>query len=465
MKRWICLLALVIVGCSVPRMAKADSKPNVIYIIADDLGYADMGFQGISKDVKTPNIDAIAAAGVRFTNGYVSCPVCSPTRAGLMTGRYQQRFGHETNPGPNQAENFGLPTDQVTLPQALKAAGYTTGMVGKWHLGFQPEMLPTSRGFDEFYGFLGGAHGYNDVGKGTNAIVRGEKPVDQVEYLTDAFGKEATAFVEKHAKDEKPFFLYLAFNAIHTPLQSPAKYMDRYADEKDIKRKTMLAMLSAMDDAVGQVTAALEKSGEADNTLIIYHTDNGGPTQGNGSRNEPHRGTKGSVYEGGVRVPFTMKWKAKLAAGKTYENPVIALDMFPTILAAAGVETPTGVKFDGVDLLPHLLGTAGENAKPHQDLFWRFGPQWAVRSGNLKLLKSGPKAVVELYDLAADVGEQKNLAAEKPEVAKQLQATYDAWSAQMEKPRWKDSREDGGKGKGQKGKKRRGKGKNASQTE
>src|SRR5688572_8945864 len=290
MNRWVFtvgLIAALSCGCASGNgsakagaekdKAKSERRPNIVYIVADDLGYADIGAQGLSKDVKTPNIDAIAAAGVRFTNGYVSCPVCSPTRAGLITGRYQQRFGHEFNPGPNAAESFGLPTDQVTLPQALKSAGYVTGMVGKWHLGHKPEYIPTSRGFDEFYGFLGGAHPYGILGEGNNAMMRNDKPLtEKPEYLTDNFGKESAAFIDKHAgaKGDKPFFLYLAFNAIHTPMEAPAKYQERFAGVTDPKRKTMLAMLSAMDDAVGQVMAALDKNGVADNTLIVFHADN-----------------------------------------------------------------------------------------------------------------------------------------------------------------------------------------------
>jgi arylsulfatase A-like enzyme len=441
MKRW----ATVAVGliCAVCCDVLAAERPNIIYIVADDLGYADIGAQGGSKDVKTPNIDAIATGGVRFTNGYVSCPVCSPTRAGLMTGRYQQRFGHEFNPGPNEAGNFGLPTDQVTLPQALKSAGYATAMVGKWHLGFKPEMHPVRRGFDEFFGFLAGAHGYNMVGAGKNALMRGEQPVDSTDYLTDAFGREAAAFVERQAAAQgqdrsrggpKPYFLYLAFNAVHVPQEAPQKYLDRFADTTDPKRKMMLAMLSAMDDAVGQVLAAVAKHGQDKNTLVIFHSDNGGPTPGNGSRNDPLRGYKGQAYEGGIRVPFVMRWTGHLPAGKVFEHPVIALDNFPTILAAAGAPAPKDVKFDGVDLLPHLLGKS--DAPPHQTLFWRYGRVWAVREGNLKLVHGGPSAPVELFDLSSDAGEKKDLTAEQPETVKRLQAAYDQWSGQLEQPRW-----------------------------
>ena len=450
MKCWVVLLSLLAccVSCAATDQkaaAKSEAKagpaspPNIVYIIADDLGYADIGAQGFSKDVKTPNIDGIAKSGVRFTNGYVSCPVCSPTRAGLMTGRYQQRFGHEFNPGPDPSADFGLPLDEVTLPQTLKSAGYVTGMVGKWHLGFAPEQHPNKRGFDEFFGFLAGAHGYNAVGAGNNALMRNQKPLESTEYLTDAFGKEAAAFVEKHGGKGKPFFLYLAFNAIHSPMEAPAKYQDRFASVTDPNRKTMLGMLSAMDDAVGRVMEALAKQGVTDNTLIVFHTDNGGPTRNNGSINTPLRAFKGDVYEGGVRVPFLMQWKGRLPEGKVYDHPVIALDMFPTMVAAAGATPPAGVKLDGVDLMPHLL--SANEAPPHQALFWRFGAQrWAVRDGNMKLVHNGSQAATELYDLSSDPAEAKDLAAAQPEVVKRLQATYDKWSGEMEKPRWQDSR-------------------------
>src|SRR5688500_2271647 len=205
------------------------SRPNIVLIVADDLGYADIGAQQLSRDVKTPNIDSIATNGVRFTNGYVSCPVCSPTRAGLITGRYQQRFGHEFNPGGNDPSVFGLPLSERTLPQHLKEAGYSTGMVGKWHLGTREGYTPTDRGFDNFYGFLGGAHSYEKLSAtGKNPILRGKTPVDEKEYLTDAFGREAVAFIDQQQAD-KPFFLYLAFNAIHSPMEAPEKYQKRFS--------------------------------------------------------------------------------------------------------------------------------------------------------------------------------------------------------------------------------------------
>ena len=441
MRRLLALAVTVLTLAPAALAADTPARPNIIIIVAYDLGYAYIGAQEQSKDVKTPNVDTIAKNGTRFTAGYVSCPVCSPTRAGIMTGRYQQRFGHEMNPGPNEAENFGLPTDQVTIAQALKSAGYNTGMVGKWHLGFRPEMHPTRRGFDEFFGFLAGAHSYTDAGEGKNALMRGTVPVNETDYLTDAFGREAGAFVDKHAKDTSPFFLYLAFNAVHTPQQCPQKYIDRFPDEKDPKRRNLLGMLSALDDAVGLLLGRLKEHDIEKNTLIFFVSDNGGPTQGNGSRNTPFSGVKGQVLEGGVREPMMIQWPAALPAGKVIDVPVIALDFFPTALAAAGVEKPEGVRFDGVNLLPLLKGES--NALPHEFLFWRFGPQWAVRDARYKLLQQsrGQDSSVRLYDLQEDPAESKNLAAEKLDDVKRLKAAWDEWNKLNIAPAWRDTRD------------------------
>jgi arylsulfatase A-like enzyme len=415
--------------------AQAAQKPNIVLIVLDDLGYADIGAQNISKDVKTPNIDTIAANGVRFTNGYVSCPVCSPTRAGLMTGRYQQRFGHEFNPGTPPAEGFGLPLDQVTLPQVLKGAGYRTGMVGKWHLGMRDGYLPTERGFDEYFGFLHGGHSYTKIGEGRAAVMRGTEPVTQVGYLTDTFSREASEFVKRN--HEQPFFLYLAFNAVHTPQEAPEKYLSRFPNVTDEKRKLMLAMLSAADDGVGQVLAQLREHKLEENTLVILHTDNGGPTQGNGSVNTPLSGFKGQVWEGGIRVPFMAQWKGKIPAGKVIDQPVIALDVFPTACVAAGADLPKEHKIDGIDLMPLMCGKSG--APVHDALYWRYGRQAAVRSGNFKLVKLDGEPD-KLFDLYSDSGEKNDLRKEKPDVLKKLQTKFDQWNGGLKKPLWGDQR-------------------------
>lgn len=345
------------------RAFAAPRKPNIVLIVADDLGYGELGIQG-SPDIPSPNIDSIARNGVRFTNGYVSCPVCSPTRAGLATGRYQQRFGHELNPGPAlQAEDiFGLPLTETTLANRLKSQGYATGMFGKWHLGYKPEFHPQKRGFDEFFGFLGGAHSYVDpLGDKANPILRGTQPVDEKEYTTNAFAREALSFIDRHQRE--PFFLYLPFNAVHAPLQGLEQYLAKFASIKDEKRRTFAAMHACMDDAVGRVLKMLRDTKNEENTLVFFISDNGGPTPSTTSRNDPLKGYKGQVLEGGIRVPWLMQWKGHLPAGKVYENPAISLDIHPTAVAAAGGSIPADAKLDGVNLLPFLTGSAKGQAR------------------------------------------------------------------------------------------------------
>jgi arylsulfatase A-like enzyme len=410
-------------------------KTNIILILADDLGYADLGIQGC-RDIPTPNIDSIAKNGVRFTHGYVSCPLCAPTRAGLMTGRYQQRFGFETNPGPMNVSQpeFGLPLDELTIAERLKKLNYTTGMFGKWHLGFKPECHPTKRGFDEFYGFLGGAHSYIPGSRQMNdgSIQRGTEPVVEKEYLTDALAREAVAFIDRHKSD--PFFLYLPFNAVHAPMEASEKYLARFKDIKDDLRRTHAAMLSSLDDAVGAVLAGINKHKLDERTLVIFLGDNGGPTRQTTSNNAPLRGFKAQVLEGGIRIPFMMQWKGTIPAGQIDDRPVISLDLHPTTVAAAGGAIDPAWRLDGVSLLPFLTG---ENAAPpHETLFWRmFANQRAVRHGRLKLVWSGAEQG-GLYDVVADPGESRNLALDRPEDVKKLQTLFDAWNAQMAAPKW-----------------------------
>ncbi len=408
-------------------------KPNIVLIVADDQGYAEMGVQGC-RDVPTPHLDSIAAAGVRFTSGYVSCPVCSPTRAGLATGRYQQRFGHEFNPGPAaQADDvFGLALTETTLATRLKSLGYATGMFGKWHLGYRPEYHPMKRGFDEFMGFLGGAHSYLDpLGDQANPVMRGTQPWEEKEYLTDALGREAVSFIER--KQKEPFFLYLPFNAVHAPLQSIEKYLARFTAIRDERRRTFAAMLSAMDENIGRVLAKLRETKLDKDTLVLFVSDNGGPTPNTTSRNDPLRGYKGQVLEGGIRVPYLMRWTGRIPAGKVYDKPVISLDFHPTAVAAAGGTIPAGLKMDGVNLLPYLTGA--NSGAPHESLCWRFGEQSAIRMGDWKLasLAGSPP---ELYNLAEDIGEKNNLATAQPAKLKELQAAWEAWNKEMIPPKW-----------------------------
>ncbi|HEY1377728.1 MAG TPA: sulfatase-like hydrolase/transferase [Gemmataceae bacterium] len=415
--------------------ADGNRRPNVIVILADDMGYADVGFQGCT-DIPTPHLDALAKAGVRCTDGYVSCPVCSPARAGLLTGRYQQRFGHEYN--PSLGKGVGLPLTEVTVADRLRAAGYATGAIGKWHLGKEPPFHPLARGFTEFYGFVGGGRSYFPMTEPSkdrfvplDPIVRGRTRVSDPEYLTDAFGQEAAAFVERHKAE--PFFLYLAFNATHYPLQATEKYLSRFPTLTG-GRRTLAAMTSALDDAVGVVTAKLRAEGLERDTLVFFLSDNGGPRM-LAARNDPLRGQKSTAYEGGIRVPFVVAWPGHLPAGGTYSRPVISLDILPTALAAAGVTPPAAPPLDGVNLLPHLTGRAG--APPHEALYWRYGNERAVRRGDWKLTMPA-REPAGLYDLSADVAEAHDLSAARPAVVAELTRLYERWAAELQPPRWRD---------------------------
>ncbi len=431
------------------RAAESDAprRPNIVVIVSDDHGYGDIGVHGC-RDIPTPNIDSLAKNGVRCSNGYVSGPYCSPTRAGLMTGRYQQRFGHEFNPGPAAEANqeHGLSLDETTLPQRLKEAGYKTGMVGKWHLGYAERFHPMKRGFDEFFGFLGGAHPYFNAPRSNDPILRGTKPIEKYDYLTDSFGSEAVAFIERHQKE--PFFLYLPFNAVHGPMNGAERYMNRFEQIADEKRRTYATMLTAMDDAIGAVLAKIREAGIEDDTLIFFFSDNGGPEPVNASDNGPLRGVKATTWEGGIRVPFLVQWKGTLPAGKVFDHPVIQLDIQPTALAAAGIEIKSDWKLDGVNLLPHFTGR--RDSPPHDALFWRFGAQWAIRSGDWKLvatrdsggerqpLRRGKPDLAGglLFNLRDDVGEQHDLAEKQPERVKELQAAWLKWNGELKEPAW-----------------------------
>jgi arylsulfatase A-like enzyme len=294
-----------------------------------------------------------------------------------------------------------------------------------------PHFHPFKRGFDEFFGFLHGGHSYIDPGLGTfNPILRGTEPVDEKEYLTDAFSREAVAFVERH--HDRPFFLYLAYNAVHTPMQAPQRYKDGFQHITSPKRRIYAGMLTAMDEGIGRVLAKLRELGLEEDTLLFFVNDNGGPTSANGSRNNPLRATKGTMYEGGVRVPFMVQWPRRLKAGGVCEHPVIALDILPTAAAAAGAKLPKDRKLDGVNLLPYLTGKKRE--LPHEILYWRSGQNHALRKENFKLVKMGNET--GLFDLASDIGETKDLKAKRPDVLRDMEKTYARLNSQMVEPAW-----------------------------
>jgi arylsulfatase A-like enzyme len=451
--------------------ASGAGRPNVVVIVADDLGYGDIGVYG--GDIPTPRIDSIARDGVRFTAGYVTAPVCNPSRAGLMSGRYQERWGQEMNEQelpPDGAPRLSLPLTERTLGAAFKARGYATGAIGKWHLGMQPRYHPMDRGFDEFFGMGSGTlyvdrrwpgvHVFENLVRFDNAeppvdgesedaerlarrgLFDGREPARLEEYVTDQLAGKAVDFIDRHRGD--PFFLYIAFNAPHAPLQTTDRYYQRFPRLTDERKRIHAAMISALDDGVGRVLDEIEEIGGARDTIVVFVSDNGGPviTDVDGRCNAPFVGHKRDLYEGGIRLPFLMRWSQRLAAGVTYEEMVSTLDLFPTLLAAAGEPLTSAGSggegaeaslpaLDGVDLLPFL--TDRRKGSPHGALFWRSGPNGAMRDGRYKLLLAGE--LVRLYDLDRDPTESRDLSARKRGLVSRMRAAWNAWSDQLSEPR------------------------------
>lgn len=406
-----------------PTAAVAADRPNVVIIVSDDQGYADISSYDHPDEVATPNLDRLAEQGVRLTDGYASAYVCAPTRAGLLTGRYQQRFGFYRAVD----SRTGMPLSEITIADVLRKEGYATGVFGKWHLGITPEYHPLKRGFDEFYGFLGhGAHDYFKLARTSshNSIYRNLEIIDDTGYLTDNLAREAVAFIERHRR--RPFFLYLPFNAVHWPLQAPEADIGRY-DTGDENRDIYLAMLHRMDIATGAVLDALTRYGVAGNTLVIFFSDNGG-AQKNHASNGALRDFKQSVYEGGIRVPFIVSWPGKLPKGTVCREPVISLDVFPTICAAIGAALPADRVYDGVNMLPVLRGAS--TGPLHEALFWDGDDdKRAVRAGKWKLVDN--RGTLELFDLEGDLGEQNDLSGKHPEILKRLQRSFTEWRGTM----------------------------------
>ena len=430
------MLALLISsGCSanddaVDRTAERRA-PNIVVILADDAGYADFGFQG-SDQVRTPNIDRIARSGVTYGNAYVTTPFCSPSRAGLLTGRYPQRYGYEFNlthePPPGvDAEFMGLAVEESTLGDYLQSAGYTTIAVGKWHVGDAPQFRPNVRGFDHFYGFLGGGSHYHPDQLKPGDIVRDGEAVRPGEYLTDDLAREAIEYIEQYK--EQPFFLYLAFNAVHTPMDALREDAGRFSHIEDEQRRRLAAMTWAMDRAVGNVVAALEERDLLNDTLLIFTNDNGGDRIGIAADNAPLRGTKGTLLEGGVRVPLAVQWPGVIAPGSTFDGTVSLMDIVPTAITVAGGNVPDNL--DGRT----LLMADGELDGGHSSLFWRYDVMAAVRSSDWKLLRF-PDRAPQLYDLSSDSGESNDLAAQNPDKVGSLMQQLFAWEAGLIHARW-----------------------------
>jgi len=457
--------------------AQRPDRPNILILLADDLGYGELGCYG-GQDIPTPHIDELAGDGVLFRDGYVTAPFCAASRAGLIMGRYQTRFGFEFNPiGPtNEDPDIGLPPGQ-TLADEMRDAGYVTGLLGKWHLGGTAKYHPQRRGFDEFFGFLHEGHYFvpppwkgtttwlrrrtlPDGGQGRwtsrdgrvvwsthmgyhepdydadNPILRNSQPVNERQHLTDALTREAKSFIERH--QDQPFFLLVAYNAVHSPMQGADKYMQRFEPIEDIHRRIFAAMLSHLDDSVGDILGTLRECDLERDTLVVFLSDNGGPTRELTSSNLPLRGEKGQLYEGGIRIPYILRWPGHVPQGRVDHRPVTSLDLLPTALAAAGVSKAKRLSGDGVNLLPFLQ--EDNDARPHEELYWRVGPKAALRRGDWKLVRMPPRgrasADWELYHLAGDIGETKDLAAAEPERLKELTARWNDLDAQMIEPLW-----------------------------
>ena len=443
MRTALCFATLVLAPVAAAYAAETPtSRPNILVIMTDDMGYADIGGHGC-LDIPTPHIDSLAKRGVRFTDAYANGSFCTPTRAALISGRYQHRSGNEDLDGVTGP----LPRAVTTLPQRLKAAGYATGMAGKWHLGSMEGFRPTERGFDEYYGILGGgSHNLPGPLPGKKdgsrlMVVRGISPEPATEYLQDAWAGEAVRFVEAHRS--QPWFFYLAFNAVHTPVQATEKYLQRFTQIEDPQRRVYAAMLSAVDDGVGAVLAKLAETGQLYRTLVVFHNDNGGPTTRNavnGSSNAPLRGSKCETFEGGIRVPLLMQLPGVIEAGAVYRQPVISMDITATAVALAGADA-TGL--EGVDLVPFVTG---KNAgPPHEALFWRCRTRsnnYGARQGDWKYVSSteggeqpGPSqqpARDMLFNLADDIGEQHDLATQHSEKLAALKNLYEAWSRDVD---------------------------------
>lgn len=461
MKKSYLILLLIVINF---QSSFGQTRPNIIVIYTDDMGYADLSCQGSVKDVKTPNIDMLIKNGIRCTSGYVTAPQCSPSRAGLLTGRYQQRFDFDAIPdGP-------LPLSEITIANRLSKAGYATGQVGKWHLepnavtekwvnknipGAVPNSegrynnipdsllipyMPGARGFDQYFtGYVNNYRVNYDL-KG-NLLSPGGVNMNQLGYRLDIQTDAALEFV-KH-NHQKPFFLYLAYYGPHVPLEATKKYLDRFPGEMPERRRYALAMISAIDDGVGRITAMLREYGIDDNTMIIFSSDNGAPlgitkedvpvtsNKGawDGSLNDPLLGEKGMLSEGGIRVPYIIRW-SKLPQGKIYDKPVSTLDIASTVVGLAGLSTDK--KLDGINLIPYLTGQ-NTNA-PHGYLFWRFWNQSAVRSGKWKFINAGNKGTY-LFDLDNDPEEKNNLISKEPEVTWKLKKKLKSWAKELMPPR------------------------------
>ena len=436
MHRIVLMIAFILAAASSAAQQPAVKGPNVVLIITDDVGYGDIGSYG-APDIKTPNIDRLAKEGVRLTDFYANAPVCTPTRAGFLTGRYQQRVRLERPLGGVRDRGDGLPVRGLSLPQLLKNNGYTTGLIGKWHLGWNPEFGPNAHGFDVFFGFLGGLIDFytHTGGDGQADLFENTTPVQESGYMTDLITARSVRFIEQNAS--RPFFLEVAYNAAHWPFQRPDHYsvaannaaFQGPADATPATRQDYVAMLERADQGVGDILKTLEARGIASSTLVIFTNDNGGEWL---SRNAPLFHRKDTLWEGGIRVPAILRWPGKLPAGKTSSQVGMTMDLTASILSATGTRVPGEARLEGIDLLPSLGGSA---PAVDRTLFWRNAPapgrlQRAVRRGNWKLLIDGDDLL--LFELSTDIGERNDLAMTRPDLVADLRRRIVEWEKDVD---------------------------------
>ena len=439
-------LNLVVSTLLLATAAGAQDPANIVLLFADDLGYGSISAYG-GAGIPTPNIDSIGEQGVRFVSGYMTAPVCNPSRNGLITGRYQQRWGKELNSQtvpPIGAARGTLGVHHRTIGDALQSAGYTTAAIGKWQLGMRRLLHPLDRGFDYFYGMPSGMNYIDPSWAGVHALemkaeegsnpdrivamFKGREQDELKEYQTTQLAREGVEFIDRN--NDRPFFLYLPFYAVHAPMQVMDEHYQRFPDFDDQNRRVYAGMVSALDDAVGMVLAKLEEHGLTGNTLVIFTADNGAMVTYDTERihNSPLIGHKRNLYEGGIRVPFLMRFPGRIPAGTVYEPPISSLDLFATSASLAGVPNVERYQLDGVDLLPYLSGE--QEGAPHEYLFWRSGPNAAVRHGSWKLLMAG--GAERLYDVDRDPGESEDLAAANPDVVAKLKEAFARWTEEIE---------------------------------
>ena len=415
----------LLVSCS----SKTDSKPNIIIILADDAGYSDFGFMG-SDEIKTPNLDQLALDGVTFNNAYVSASVCSPSRAGLLTGMYQQRFGHECNLDSDVNNSFD--PNQITIAEALKTEGYNTGLIGKWHLGDKTQNHPLKNGFDYFWGFISGARNYfydpnEEFRNSIRNVVENYTQTKFDGYLTDVLGDKAIGFINKNHETNNPFFLFLSFNAPHTPMHAKDDVLEKF---KDNPRQVYASMMWSMDEAIGNVVEALKENDQYDNTIIYFLSDNGA-AMSNDASPFPFKGWKGNQYEGGIKTPMIMTWKNKIKSNTQFDGFISALDIFKTSLEASSVNKEYMVNADGKNIMNYL----NNNDIKNENLFWRKDKMATVRSGDYKLIRLNDTSTV-LYNIKKNYFEDFDLKINEPQVHDSLLKLLSSWENTLIDPNW-----------------------------